>query len=482
MVRLGKLLATALTAAGLTVALALPASAAQSPVIDGADLFTPEQETSLTETIVSDFDTYDAVFVVETVTSLDGQDIESAALARANELGVGDASKDNGVFILISRDDREVRFELGSGVAAKVSDAQVQSAIDNLVLPEFKNGDYYAGVVAGMTSVGQEYAGVEAPQEPGPFDGWDWAAIWGVTLWVFGGIVAAAVLFLVFIVVSRTLYSWRVQTQKLLKQRRTSQLEAAMNKFLTSEDLSAPFLAARGDAARKALLYPLFADYLKKDPAFTSGEYSYYEQFLKRYADALLIEIQREEDGDVPRSSYLKAMRGQEANIVEVMALYRAACKQEKIDAIARAKWAETIRKREAALYAARRRKQEREAKARKSAAKDFWKGLSKEERSTLKKAKTKVQKEKALAELNTTSYDTSVLFPVLLAMYASEIGRPESSSSYSSDSSSSYSSGSSYSSSSSSSSSYSSSSSSSFDSSSFSGGSFDGGGGGGSW
>jgi len=102
--------------------------------------------------------------------------------------------------------------------------------------------------------------------------------------------------------------------------------------------------------------------------------------------------------------------------------------------------------------------------------AKQFWASLDEEQKSQVKRARSRSDKERVLSSFGADNSNIQVWFPLLLALYATEIGRPQTSSSYSSSSSdSSYrssDSGSSFSS----------------DFTSFGGGGFDGGGGGGSW
>jgi uncharacterized membrane protein YgcG len=132
----------------------------QPPIMDEGSMFSPEQEAALTDVIVANHAKYGLFFAIETIPSLNGQVLEAVSLARANELGVGEADKDNGVFILLSREDRKIRFELGKGVTGKVSDAEMTNIIASQVSPHFKMEAYPAGLEAGMTAVGEKYIGV----------------------------------------------------------------------------------------------------------------------------------------------------------------------------------------------------------------------------------------------------------------------------------------------------------------------------------
>lgn len=162
--------ATLLLSALIGVPATLPANADETPqpptvVMDGADLFSSSEESSLVETIKQNSENYDLHFVVETIPSLGKETLEAFSLKRANELGVGEADKDNGVFILVSRDDRVVRFELGGGVTETVSDDEMAGIINSVVTPSFKSGAYKDGVEAGMTAVGTEHVSLASVQK-----------------------------------------------------------------------------------------------------------------------------------------------------------------------------------------------------------------------------------------------------------------------------------------------------------------------------
>lgn len=160
---------------------------APSSVIDNGEMFSPAEEDALKDTIVQHYEKYGLFFTVETVPSLDGQVLETVSLARANDLGIGEAGKNNGVFIFLSRDDRKIRFELGSGVSSAVTDVDMTNIIASQVTPSFQAGNYASGVELGMTAVGEDYTGVPA----GDNNGWvTWTLLIGVGIPVFFFLIA----------------------------------------------------------------------------------------------------------------------------------------------------------------------------------------------------------------------------------------------------------------------------------------------------
>jgi len=105
--------------------------------------------------------------------------IEPFATALFNAWGIGDATRNDGVLILISRHDRSMRIELGAGYAGSY-DARMQRVIDAAFLPDFRQDAYQAGIERGVDETIREIAGVY----PGDFDsgtlrqGWSRIARW----------------------------------------------------------------------------------------------------------------------------------------------------------------------------------------------------------------------------------------------------------------------------------------------------------------
>lgn len=89
-------------------------------------------------------------FVLLIVPSLEGQSVEDYSLRVAEKNGIGKSGKDNGLLFLVSINDRIMRFEVGYGLEAVLTDALTSVIIRDIVAPEFRRGDYMAGVSAGL--------------------------------------------------------------------------------------------------------------------------------------------------------------------------------------------------------------------------------------------------------------------------------------------------------------------------------------------
>ncbi|WP_157791924.1 YgcG family protein [Pseudorhodobacter sp. MZDSW-24AT] len=163
-------------------------------VSDFADLLPPEAEAELVQILAQGRAETGVQVVLVTMARLSdhggaGQRIEDYAKALFNHWGVGDAARDDGILILIAQEDREMRIALGAGYEV-IWDNAAQRVIDRAFLPAFRDGDYIAGISAGVPAtfdlIARPFAaGAERPPEP-PLD---WGAL--APFAVFGGMILA---------------------------------------------------------------------------------------------------------------------------------------------------------------------------------------------------------------------------------------------------------------------------------------------------
>jgi uncharacterized protein len=87
-----------------------------------------------------------AQLVVLMVASTAGQDIESYSLAVAEANKVGRKGTDDGVLLLIAKDDHRVRIEVGYGLEGAIPDAATARIIREYLAPRFRVNDYFGGI------------------------------------------------------------------------------------------------------------------------------------------------------------------------------------------------------------------------------------------------------------------------------------------------------------------------------------------------
>lgn len=91
--------------------------------------------------------------VVLTVPSLAGLSIEQAAIQVADQWKLGDEAADNGVVLMLARDERRMRIEVGQGLEGVLSDAYASRIIREAITPLFKAGDVDGGVMIGVYQI-----------------------------------------------------------------------------------------------------------------------------------------------------------------------------------------------------------------------------------------------------------------------------------------------------------------------------------------
>ena len=102
---------------------------------------------------------------VLTVPSLEGGSLEEFSLRVAEALKVGQGGKDNGILLLVARDDRKIRIEVGYGLEPYLPDAYASRIVREVIAPYFKQGDYDAGIAAGVNAILEKVEGIDELSE-----------------------------------------------------------------------------------------------------------------------------------------------------------------------------------------------------------------------------------------------------------------------------------------------------------------------------
>ena len=125
----------------------------QGRVNDYADLLSPATEASL-ESVLKSLESSDSTqIVVLTITSLQGDSLEEFSLGVVEDWKIGQQGLDNGVLLLVARDDRKIRIEVGYGLEGKLTDMTAGRIISNVMGPRFKQGDFNQGIIDGIGAI-----------------------------------------------------------------------------------------------------------------------------------------------------------------------------------------------------------------------------------------------------------------------------------------------------------------------------------------
>ncbi|MBQ4821587.1 TPM domain-containing protein [Aquimarina sp. MMG016] len=126
----------------------------QTAVYDEARMLFPNSK-QLEQKLIRYSDTTSTQIVVATINSLQGENIGLYAAEWAHKWGIGQKKEDNGVFILVAKNDRKIWIATGYGVEDKLTDFVSKTIIDDIITPEFKRNNFYGGLDKGTTAIFQ---------------------------------------------------------------------------------------------------------------------------------------------------------------------------------------------------------------------------------------------------------------------------------------------------------------------------------------
>lgn len=125
----------------------------QTSVYDYANLLSPQEKIQLEENLVRYSDSTSTQIVVATIEDLKGESIDVVSTNWAQNWGIGQAKEDNGVFILVSKNDRKISIRPGYGLEDRLTAGICGEIIRNVITPEFKAGSYYNGLSKGAETI-----------------------------------------------------------------------------------------------------------------------------------------------------------------------------------------------------------------------------------------------------------------------------------------------------------------------------------------
>ena len=91
---------------------------------------------------------------VLTVPSLEGEVLEDYSLRVAEAWRLGRGQFDDGALLLIAREERRMRLEVGYGLEGTIPDAYAKRIVDDVIRPRFKSGDFDGGVIMAVDAIG----------------------------------------------------------------------------------------------------------------------------------------------------------------------------------------------------------------------------------------------------------------------------------------------------------------------------------------
>lgn len=182
----------------------MPLPALSAHVTDLTATLTQEQRATLeaaTAAIEREKGAQVAILILRTTQP---EAIEQFGIRLAEAWKIGRGGVDDGVIVIVAKDDRKMRIEVGYGLEGAIPDAVAKRIVSDLMAPRFRQGDFAGGLEAAVAAIGKSIAGeaLPLPASSGAADGLDGSnlivllfvviAFSGVLRAMFGGVGSLA--------------------------------------------------------------------------------------------------------------------------------------------------------------------------------------------------------------------------------------------------------------------------------------------------
>ncbi len=123
------------------------------PVIDSTNTLSSQEKENLYKKLVIYSDSTSTEMFVMIVSTTQGEDIARYATDLGQKWQIGQKGKDNGIILLIAKDDRKMTIQNGYGVEHLLTDALSRRIIETVIKPNFKENKYYQGIDEGTNAI-----------------------------------------------------------------------------------------------------------------------------------------------------------------------------------------------------------------------------------------------------------------------------------------------------------------------------------------
>ncbi|MCB1169611.1 MAG: TPM domain-containing protein, partial [Leptospiraceae bacterium] len=124
-----------------------------SYVVDQTETLGDLQEKELSEILERIEKENGSQVVLVIVSTTKPETIEQYSIRLAEKTGIGRKETDDGVLVLLAKEDRRVRIEVGYGLEGAIPDARAHRIIDTIIIPQFKKGEFYVGLRNGILAL-----------------------------------------------------------------------------------------------------------------------------------------------------------------------------------------------------------------------------------------------------------------------------------------------------------------------------------------
>jgi uncharacterized protein len=184
-----------LFASGSLRAELVPVPALQQRVTDLTQTLTPDQQSQLEAKLAAFEQQKGSQIAVLIVPSTKPEEIEQYSIRVVDAWKLGREKPDDGVLLLVAKDDRKMRLEVGYGLEGAIPDLIAKRIISEIMAPSFRQGDYYGGINNALEQVMKLISGEQLPApaqaRPGGGKLMDMLYVVLIGAFVVGGILRA---------------------------------------------------------------------------------------------------------------------------------------------------------------------------------------------------------------------------------------------------------------------------------------------------
>lgn len=116
------------------------------PVMDQAGMLNSSEEQRLNQLLIQVHNSGGPQFAILTVESLNGTSLFEASFKTAEKWQLGTEKEDKGLLIFIAKKERKIRIEVGQGLEGDIPDVISKRAVDKIMKPYFKKGQFSDGI------------------------------------------------------------------------------------------------------------------------------------------------------------------------------------------------------------------------------------------------------------------------------------------------------------------------------------------------
>ena len=122
-------------------------------VNDFAGMLSADENERLEKKLTAYNDSTSTQIAVVIITSIGVYDASDYAFQLAEKWGIGQKGKNNGILILVAKKERKTFIATGYGVEVRLPDAICKRIVSQTIIPNFKQGNFFAGIDEGTTQV-----------------------------------------------------------------------------------------------------------------------------------------------------------------------------------------------------------------------------------------------------------------------------------------------------------------------------------------